>query len=79
MLLVQSSFHANNSTENENVIASPAQNCYVIIWDWLAMSAKDDTADPSSNEILTSALHWNLKFHPKDWKSESLRENKNCI
>ena len=50
MLLVQSSFHANNLTENENVIASPAQACNVIVQDKLSMSAKDDTAHPFSNQ-----------------------------
>ena len=34
MSLVQSSFHAYNSTENENVTASPARDCYAIVWDW---------------------------------------------
>ena len=44
-VLVQSSFHANNLTENEYVTASPAQDCCVIAWDWLTMLAKEDTAE----------------------------------
>ena len=51
-VLVQSSFHANNLTENEYVTASPAQDFYVIALDWLTMLAKDDTADPLSNPAL---------------------------
>ena len=47
-VLVQSSFHANNLTENEYVTANSAQNCYVIARDWLTMLAEEDTADPSS-------------------------------
>ena len=47
-MLVQSSFHANNLTENEYVTASPAQDCCVIALDWLMMIAKEDTADQSS-------------------------------
>ena len=47
-MLVQSSFHANNLTENEYVTASPAQDCCVIARNWLAMLAKEDTADQSS-------------------------------
>ena len=31
LLLVQRSFHANNLTENENVTASPALDCYAIV------------------------------------------------
>ena len=46
-MLVQSSFHANNLTENEYVTASPAQDCYVIARDWLKILAKEDTADQS--------------------------------
>ena len=34
MPLEQSRFHANNSTENENVIGKPAQDCHAIVWDW---------------------------------------------
>ena len=34
LLLVQRSFHANNSTENENVTASHALDCFVIVRDW---------------------------------------------
>ena len=52
MLLVQSSFHANHLTENENMIASSAQDCYVIVLDWLTMFANNDTADTFSNEII---------------------------
>ena len=47
-MLVQSSFHANNLTENEYVTASPAQDCCVIAQDWKMMLAKEDTADQSS-------------------------------
>ena len=49
MLLVQS-FHANQLTENENVIASSAQDCYVIVLDFNNV-ANNDTADTFSNEI----------------------------
>ena len=51
MLLVQSRFHANHLTENENVIAGSAQDCYVIVRYWLTMFANNDTADTFSNEI----------------------------
>ena len=47
-MLVQSSFHANNLTENEYVTASPAQDCCVIARDWLIMLAKEDKADQLS-------------------------------
>ena len=33
LLLVQRSFHANNLTENENVTANPALDCYAIVRD----------------------------------------------
>ena len=52
-MLVQSSFHANNLTENEYVTASPAQDCCVIALDWLVMLAKEDTADQSSIPALS--------------------------
>ena len=51
--MLQSSFHANNLTENEYVTASPAQDCCVIEQDWLAMLAKEDTADQSSIPALS--------------------------
>ena len=62
MLLVQSSFHANHLTENENVIAGSAQDCYVIVWDWLTMFANNDTADTFSNEISIPAQAAQPKF-----------------
>ena len=52
-VLVQTSFHANNLTENEYVTASPAQDCCVIARDWLAMLAKEDTANQSSIPALS--------------------------
>ena len=52
-LKVESSFHANNLTENEYVTASPAQDCCVIALDWLVMLAKEDTADQSSIPALS--------------------------
>ena len=59
-MLVQSSFHANNLTENEYVTASPAQDCCVIALDWLAMLAKEETADQSSIPALSRLRQ---KFH----------------
>ena len=52
-VLVQSSFYANNLTENEYVTASPAQDWCVIALDWLVMLAKEDTADQSSIPALS--------------------------
>ena len=52
-MLVQRSFHANNLTENEYVTASPEQDCCVTALDWLAMLAKEDTADQSSIPALS--------------------------
>ena len=56
-VLVQSSFHANNLTENEYVTASTAQDCCVIAWDWLMMIAKEDTADQSSIGLMPLSCH----------------------
>ena len=52
-VLAQSSFHANNLTENEYVTAKTAQDCCVIALDWLVMLAKEDTTDQSSIPALS--------------------------
>ena len=52
-MLAQSSFHANNLTENEYVTAKTAQDCCVIALDWLVMLAKEDTTDQSSIPALS--------------------------
>ena len=60
-VLVQSSFHANNLTENEYVIASPAKDCCVIALDWLAMLAKEDQSSIPADQSSIPALSLRLR------------------